>query len=252
MKQLPIFCLSVCLAGALSVAQAQISLEILDAPDTVHVSLDTLGTPDVQAYWDVTNVGEESLDVLVTRSFIQMADPFNFPYVDGEPGSYERFCWGPLCYPFGTVASADQGSALVTLAPADTNNTFKADFYPNGVAGVTTIKYCFQTPGNASNAVCHEVTFVVDATSDVTELPIGVACSLMPNPATDVVTLTMDRALDGAVEFRNLVGQVAKRARIQAGVTQQAVNLDGLTEGIWLVSVVSEGRVLATQRLVIR
>ena len=252
MKQLLTFCLSVCLAGALSVAQAQISLEILDAPDTVHVSLDTLGTPDVQAYWDVTNVGEESLDVLVTRSFIQMADPFNFPYVDGEPGSYERFCWGPLCYPFGTVASADQGSALVTLAPADTNNTFKADFYPNGVAGVTTIKYCFQTPGNASNAVCHEVTFVVDATSDVTELPIGVACSLMPNPATDVVTLTMDRALDGVVEFRNLVGQVAKRERIQAGVTQQTVNLDGLTEGIWLVSVASEGRVLATQRLVIR
>ena len=252
MKQLLTFCLSVCLAGALSVAQAQISLEILDAPDSVHVSLDTLGTPDVQAYWDVTNVGEESLDVLVTRSFTQMADPFNFPYVDGEPGSYERFCWGPLCYPFGTVASADQGSALVTLAPADTNNTFKADFYPNGVTGVTTIKYCFQTPGNASNAVCHEVTFVVDATSDVTELPIGVACSLMPNPATDVVTLTMDRALDGAVEFRNLVGQVAKRVRIQAGVTQQTVNLDGLTEGIWLVSVVSEGRVLATQRLVIR
>ena len=202
MKQLLTFCLSVCLAGALNVAQAQISLEILDAPDTVHVSLDTLSSPDVQAYWDVTNVGEESLDVLVTRSFMEMADPFNFPYVDGEPGSYERFCWGPLCYPFGTVASADQGSALVTLAPADTNNTFKADFYPNGVAGVTTIKYCFQTPGNASNAVCHEVTFVVDATSDVAELSSGVTCSLMPNPATDMVTLSLDRALDGVVEFR--------------------------------------------------
>ena len=134
MKQLFTFCLSVCLFGALNMAQAQISLEILNAPDTVHVSLDTLGSPDMQAYWDVTNVGEESLDVLVTRSFIEMADPFNFPYVEGEPGSYERFCWGPLCYPFGTVASADQGSALVTLAPADTNNTFKADFYPSGVA----------------------------------------------------------------------------------------------------------------------
>ena len=183
---------------------------------------------------------------------MEMADPFNFPYVEDGPGSYERFCWGPLCYPFGTVASADQGSALVTLAPADTNDTFKADFYPNGVAGVTTIKYCYQTPGNASNAVCHEVTFVVNATSDVTELSSSVACSLMPNPATDVVTLSMDRALDGVVEFRNLVGQVAMRERIQPGVTQQALSLDGLTEGIWLVSVASEGRVLATQRLVIR
>ena len=246
------FFMSVCLVGALNVAQAQISLEILDAPDTVHVSLDTLSTIDVQAYWDVTNVGEESLDVLVTRSFMEMADPFNFPYVEDGPGSYERFCWGPLCYPFGTVASADQGSALVTLAPADTNDTFKADFYPNGVSGVTTIKYCYQTPGNASNAVCHEVTFVVDATSDVTELSSSVACSLMPNPATDVVTLSMDRALDGVVEFRNLVGQVAMRERIQPGVTQQALSLDGLTEGIWLVSVAAEGRVLATQRLVIR
>jgi hypothetical protein len=252
MKQLFMFFMSVCLVGALNVAQAQISLEILDAPDTVHVSLDTLSTIDVQAYWDVTNVGEESLDVLVTRSFMEMADPFNFPYVEDGPGSYERFCWGPLCYPFGTVASADQGSALVTLAPADTNDTFKADFYPNGVSGVTTIKYCYQTPGNASNAVCHEVTFVVDATSDVTELSSSVACSLMPNPATDVVTLSMDRALDGVVEFRNLVGQVAMRERIQPGVTQQAVSLDGLTEGLWLVSVAAEGRVLATQRLVIR
>jgi hypothetical protein len=252
MKQLFMFCMSVCLVGTLNVAQAQISLEILDAPDTVHVSLDTLSTIDVQAYWDVTNVGEESLDVLVTRSFMEMADPFNFPYVEDGPGSYERFCWGPLCYPFGTVASADQGSALVTLAPADTNDTFKADFYPNGVAGVTTIKYCYQTPGNASNAVCHEVTFVVDATSDVTDLSSSVACSLMPNPATDLVTLSMDRALDGVVEFRNLVGQVAMRERIQPGVTQQVVSLDGLTEGIWLVSVASEGRVLATQRLVIR
>lgn len=246
------FFMSVCLAGALNVAQAQISLEILDAPDTVHVSLDTLSTIDVQAYWDVTNVGEESLDVLVTRSFMEMADPFNFPYVEDGPGSYERFCWGPLCYPFGTVASADQGSALVTLAPADTNDTFKADFYPNGVAGVTTIKYCYQTPGNASNAVCHEVTFVVDATSDVTELSSSVACSLMPNPATDVVTVSMDRALDGVIEFRNLVGQVAMRERIKPGVTLQAVSLEGLTEGVWLVSVASEGRVLATQRLVIR
>ena len=252
MKLLFMFFMSVCLVGALNVAQAQISLEILDAPDTVHVSLDTLSTIDVQAYWDVTNVGEESLDVLVTRSFMEMADPFNFPYVEDGPGSYERFCWGPLCYPFGTVASADQGSALVTLALADTNDTFKADFYPNGVSGVTTIKYCYQTPGNASNAVCHEVTFVVDATSDVTELSSSVACSLMPNPATDVVTLSMDRALDGVVEFRNLVGQVAMRERIQPGVTQQAVSLDGLTEGIWLVSVAAEGRVLATQRLVIR
>lgn len=252
MKQLLTFCLSVCLVGALCTARAQISLEILGAPDTVHVSLDTLSSPDVQAYWDVTNVGEESLDVRVTRSFIEMADPFNLPYVDDEPGSYERFCWGPLCYPYGTAASQGQGFPLVTMAPADTDTTFKADFYPNGVAGVTTIKYCFQTPGDASNAVCQEVTFLVDATSDVTELSNGVACSLRPNPATDVVTLSMDRALDGVVEFRNLVGQVAKRERIQAGVTQQAVNLDGLTEGIWLVSVASEGRTLATQRLVIR
>ena len=252
MKQLFTFCLSVCLAGALNVVQAQISLEILDAPDTVQVSLDTLVSPDVQAYWDVTNVGEESLDVMVTRSFMEMADPFNFPYVRRRARIVRALLLGTLVLPVWHRGVGRPRFGFGHLAPADTNNTFKADFYPNGVAGVTTIKYCFQTPGDPENAVCHEVTFVVDATSDVTELSTGVVCSLMPNPATDMVTLSMDRALDGVVEFRNLVGQVAKRERIQAGVTQQAVNLDGLTEGIWLVSVASEGRVLATQRLVIR
>jgi hypothetical protein len=100
--------------------------------------------------------------------------------------------------------------------------------------------------------VCHEVTFVVDATANVNELLPAVECSLMPNPATDVVTLNMDRALDGVVEFRNLVGQLAKSECIQRGVTRQVVSLDGLSDGIWLVSLASQGRVLATQRLVIR
>ena len=252
MKQLLTFCLSVCLAGALNVAQAQISLEILDAPDTVHVSLDTLSGPDVQAYWDVTNVGEESLDVLVTRSFMEMADPFNFPYVDGEPGSYERFCWGPLCYPFGTVASADQGSALVTLGACGHQQHVQGGLLPqwrgrcdHDQVLLPNARQCLKRRVPRGD-VCGGRHVRRDGVSS------GVTCSLMPNPATDMVTLSMDRALDGVVEFRNLVGQVAKRERIQAGVTQQAVNLDGLTEGIWLVSVASEGRVLATQRLVIR
>ena len=234
-----------------SLAQAT----LVDAPDTVFVSLDTLdGAGDVAVQWDVVNETDSPLNLMVTRGLLATVTPFNYPYVDGADGSYERFCWGASCFNYGTDASPENPAFLVNLNPGDTTSTFVSDFYPNGVVGTSTIRYCFHEVGAQSSGVCHAITFVVEGTVGVAETPLQSASvtSLSPNPATNAVTVSFDRPIRGALEFRNLVGQVHKTELVAENGLQQTFSLDGMSSGIWLVTYRVDGVAASTKRLVIR
>ena len=247
------FCGLVCGATLSNTSLAQATL--VNAPDTVFVSLDTLdGAGDVAVQWDVVNETDAPLNLMVTRGLLATVTPFNYPYVDGAEGSYERFCWGPSCFNYGTDASPENPAFLVNLNPGDTTSTFVSDFYPNGVVGTSTIRYCFHEVGAQSAGVCHAITFVVEGTVGVVEAPAPLASvtSLSPNPATDEVTVSFDRPIRGVLEFRNLVGQVHKTEPIAENGLQQTFSLDGMSSGIWLVTYKVDGVAASTKRLVIR
>ena len=234
-----------------AVAQAT----LVNAPDTVFVSLDTLdGAGDVAVQWDVVNETDAPLNLMVTRGLLATVTPFNYPYVEGAEGSYERFCWGETCFDYGTPASPVNPAFLVNLNPGDTTSTFVSDFYPNDVVGTSTIRYCFHEVDAQSSGVCHAITFVVEGTVGVAEVqaPLAAVTSLSPNPATNEVTVSFDRPTKGALEFRNLVGQVHKTELIAGNGLQQTFSLDGMSSGIWLVTYKEDGVVISTKRLVIR
>ena len=64
--------------------------------------------------------------------------------------------------------------------------------------------------------------------------------------------MTWNNAQTGVLEFRNLVGQVVKSEQVLGGVSSQRVNLDGLSDGIWLVTYTVDGVAVSTKRLVLR
>ena len=105
-----------------------------------------------------------------------------------------------------------------------------------------------------SSGVCHAITFVVEGTVGVAEVqpPLAAVTSLSPNPATNEVTVSFDRPTKGALEFRNLVGQVHKTELIAGNGLQQTFSLDGMSSGIWLVTYKEDGVAASTKRLVIR
>ena len=245
------FC-AVCLGASVSLTtSAQATL--VNAPDTVFVSLDTLaGSGDVAVQWDVVNETDSPLNLMVTRSLLSTVTPFNYPYVDGAEGSYERFCWGASCFNYGTDASPENPAFLVGLNPGDTTSSFVSDFYPNGVLGNSTMRYCFHEVGAPISGVCKAITFVVEGTVAVTEAPTPTVVSISPNPASNEVTVSFTEAAGGELEFRNLVGQVHRTDRIAAGGLQQTFSLEGMASGIWLVSYKVDGVAVSTKRLVIR
>ena len=75
---------------------------------------------------------------------------------------------------------------------------------------------------------------------------------MAPNPATDEVILRFNEPRQGAVEFRNLVGQVIRTEPVLAGAQALRVSLNDLASGIWLVSYTVDGVTVSTKRLVVR
>jgi hypothetical protein len=138
---------------------------LVDPVDAVTGSLSNPDDTELQAHWDVTNATDAPMGLMVTRSILQAVEPYNLPYTAGAPGAYDRFCWGPLCYNYGTAASNPSGAFLVTLQPGETNTSFISDYYPAGIAGVTAFQYCFHPVGDIAAGACHTVLYCVDAAS---------------------------------------------------------------------------------------
>jgi hypothetical protein len=78
---------------------------LIEPVEVFEGSLSDPENDEISLHWDVTNLTNDTLDLMVFRNIIQAVDVLNLPYEEGEPGAYDRFCWGPLCYPIGAVSS---------------------------------------------------------------------------------------------------------------------------------------------------
>ena len=228
---------------------------LIDAPDTMHVNVDTLlAGGGIEAYWSVANETDEPMTLMVTRLLIDTVSPFNYPYQSGGEGAYERFCWGPTCFNYGTDSSPENAAFLITIEPDSINDSFHGDYYPNGIVGASTFRYCFHPVGSIVQGTCHNVTFVADGTVGVGERedrPFGMT-SMFPNPAVGQVTIQFDHAKRGQLEIRNLVGQIMEISDVAEGMKTKELSVGHLPAGICLVTYRVDGAAVSTQRLVLR
>ena len=83
----PLLAAGILLIGAIAPLKMNGQATLIDAPDTVFVSLDTLiSSSAVVAHWDVVNETETALNLMVTRSLISTVTPFQLPLRTGKSG----------------------------------------------------------------------------------------------------------------------------------------------------------------------
>ena len=260
MKQSTLLLSVFALLAIAAVNSAQGQATLVNAPDTVYMAIDTMGTSPAEVHWDVVNETDASMALMVSRFFVDTVSPFNYPFgTDGNtppmplPGSYERFCWGPTCFNYGQDSSPTNEAFLVSLDPGQGTDTFRGDFYPNGVEGESTLRYCFIDLAGDSAEVCHDVTFVATATASLGREAVRAdnpSFTIAPNPTRDVVQVRLQEARQGTLELRNLVGQVVASWPVNPSTTRLQLPIQA-GEGLWLMTYSVEGRVVSTQRLVV-
>ena len=248
------------LVGALS---AQLS--IIAPSDTIFAALDTLNelhSGEISSHWDVVNESNSEMTLMCSRNFIETVDPYNYPYVQSLPeaiveGAYEKFCWGPLCYNYGTDASSQNSSLLVTLPAGATDTTFIAYYYPNNVEGTTTIEYCFHPVDDVAAGSCHQITYVSQATSaienNLDHLSTSSIATVYPNPLEGMGWLEYDIQIGdvGEVVFRDLAGKEILRESGLVLSGKIAITSDKLTQGLCFCTLEIDGFAVKTERLVV-
>lgn len=240
-----------CAGGALAQGPT-----LLDAVDVVEGSpADTV----MVAEWFVTNATENAMTLYVERNVLQVVDPMNLPYEAGAAGAYERFCWGGTCYPYGTGSSALP--LALTLEPMDTTgiNSFGAedwmiaDYYPNGVSGVTALQYCFKATQQGVPEVCHTVLFCAGTEEGECVLSVGEEQSvgfetLAPNPVVGRSALTYFAPQGGELVILDLTGKSIKSVPLQPGKGMVWMDAMEFAPGVYLYAYQQDGQILQTQK----
>ena len=232
---------------------AQLTLIIPN--DTIFVALDEVGSEEIVAHWDVFNDTFIPLELMCSRTYVSTVTPYNYPFVLGAEGSYEKFCWGPLCYNYGTDASSTNSSLLVNMQPVTTNDTFIAYFYPNDVIGTTTFEYCFHPVGDVSGGNCGQITYVVTATAAVEVMtPIEMSISAVyPNPLVDQgsIDFSIPQGSTGTIIIRDVTGKILSETTDLVMNGSLQLESSDFMAGIFFSTLVVDAHSASTKRFVV-
>lgn len=171
-------------------------------------------------------------------------------------GTSNTFCWGECYIPFNAGERPVWVSDLTeTLQPATLFEGFHAYYYPAGTEGLTKFRFVWYPTDAPTDTAYVDIVFDTRANAvGQQELTAAApAVEVFPNPATGAnLTLRFSGDVAGAQwVLRNAVGAVERQGGLRGGVADVAVNLDGLATGVYFASIVRQGRMVATRRVVI-
>lgn len=231
----------------------------LELDNIIWQSEGSLSTPDdeeIETSWDVINATGETVRLRGARQIISVVSPYNLPYVPGNPGARDRFCWGEICFDYGTGQTPANDALLVTLEPGEHTSTFKGLYEHMGVAGVSHFRYCFFDVDDPSIEVCHEALYCIDADCavNVREIKEPVLTNMGPNPVQGRASFSYDFGqLTGerSVVIYNMVGAVVRIIPIQSMQGSVFISADEFDAGIYFYALLHNGVPVSTKKFVV-
>ncbi len=241
------FTLPVVLSAQLKVIETSASTTDVDG-QTFTVSGNPSSTEFVK-YLVVVNEGTDSLNLKVRRTEI-----------DVQTGTQNATCW-KVCPP-SVFAGTEvvQYSYSDWVAPADTNLSFSAHHYLEGLDGCSIYKY--EWVDAATLSIVYKTVYIKfdhsTSTSCAADLSVDnditAETKVYPNPTSSNTSIAIE-GVTGEVSYEvsNLLGQrsLAGFAYVQnKGILQfDAANLK---DGIYFVVIKNNGKTLRTEKLVVK
>lgn len=227
----------------------QAQLVILDDND-VDITNDTIrvnGTIDddyfkVQLYF--SNTGEENVEVFVRKHELDMVE-------DAD----NSFCWNGSCF---SPAVFDVEDPII-LGSDETSGAedFYTEFFTGNAAGVSQVMYEFYDDRDSFETVTITIIFDIDVASDITGFETPGKWRLndaRPNPARDHTWIDYDLPVgvqNAQIVVRNLLGNLVHTENLSMGNERARINTSGLSNGIYIYSLVIDNQVVQSKRLVV-
>ena len=205
-----------------------------------------LTTDEYEGYFYVKNISGAPIDTKVRRVNI-LSTSSNVTY---------GICWGATTTPGGPGAV---GNCYPPEATATYNTPEGAILDASNVGLITTDLHYLQGANEPIhfryyiediNGVKYDSLDIKTSTSlSVKELKSAVSFNSYPNPANDVINLTVQGSTDNAIKMIDVLGNIVAEEKF--GVSKK-LDVSQLKNGVYILTVYSNGKMVQTKRVVVR
>jgi hypothetical protein len=166
------------------------------------------------------------------------------------PGVRNDFCW-ILCYPENTNISPDP----LNVDANGSTNSFYTHYRPRMNYGTSNYTFIFFDNDNPSDSVFVKFSFTsgtLGIGNKNNSKPTGL--SFYPNPSNDVLNVAINPSSNSMKEIKitNILGTVVRTQNLGKLENSVAIKTEDLEDGVYFVSVVSNGKIENTKRLVVK
>lgn len=201
---------------------------------------------DIHRELYVVNAGAVSLDLRCRTREISVQD-----------STKSTTCWD-IC-PAADWAGDDpdrMSPGFITVASGDTVFTFSFHHRPENVAGVSIYQFDWVEDGaqGVSLATTAMVYDVSDATG-ITDNTIQLSIELFPNPSDEKVSIdfSSSKRIRPVIEVYDILGKkVYTNTMGDARANVLVLNTEGFRNGVYFVSIASNGSILKTEKLIVK
>ncbi|MCF6171693.1 MAG: T9SS type A sorting domain-containing protein [Bacteroidales bacterium] len=213
--------------------------------ETLGDTLTIWGSPDsseIVFHAVVHNMTVNWMEIKVRRNRLEMPD---------STSGY--FCWGP-CFAEHVEESPD--SILIPSGGSSADTAFSGHYIPNAAIGTAVVEYTFYNAENEDQYVKLLVKYWASP-EGIAEDPLkgGSISNLYPNPATRLVSFDFvfpEKVKTAGIRITNLFGRVLKEVDIVHSSGKLTVDVGKLESGVYFYSLLLNGHVYETKKLVIR
>lgn len=235
MKQFFILLLSISMSGLF--AQSLTLLDPLNNPLSSSDTLVVSGSPsdfEIIGAVRVANLTGSDMGVKVKKYEHEL-----------YAGSTNVFCWYQ-CYLPSTYAPDD----TVLIVAHDTVDRFTGHLMPGGISGTILMKYTWYNENDANDSVSTYIRFIASGVG-INESPNAAISRAYPNPASDQVTFSysVPTNQESFIVIQDLIGSVKMQIPLDANQNEVMVDLRSFSSGIYIYSLLVEGRTITTRKL---
>ena len=225
-------------------------VNVVYVPTTLQLGAEGVG---IQCNQTVTASGVFTEEVVFETAIKNSGEAGTFVVrkkeVNMVAGTNSYFCWG-ACFPPSITLSPG-----LAIAAGETSNEFSAHYVPNQINGISTVTYSVFNSANPQDSIWFYVAFDGHASGEgTTEVTKDVVVKTYPNPVTEKVIFSYDLpAVAGTTFIRisDLTGATVKNLKLDGHKGTLTAFVADLNAGLYLYSVVQNGKVLTTKKLTV-
>jgi hypothetical protein len=207
-------------------------------PNEVIQVIDEATVTELVVHFDIKNTSSSTIETNVTRYLVTLSS-----------GHVHTFCWAGLCYAPPTVTSPNTVNIDGGTVHED---DFSGHINPYGNEGTSVVAYTFFDVNNPSDSVQVVVEYLAGTVGVEDFAAEKLNVSTYPNPASDVLTFTVDAENNDLITYE-LLSITGATVRTEATIeTNVKFNVSDLSEGLYLYRVSTDKDIIKTGRVVIK